>query len=384
MQEVSHHGRVVREYRELRAGITQEELARRVGRSRRTIVTIEQSARIPDVKLRRTLALALEIPPHLLGVQELSLAGSVVLTPVDVSFDAASKSLSRMVVDTFTSNLRMRFDLYYMGSALGADRGLNTHIEDLSRLVQKSSVRDRSMLLILLSHNYQLKGLIARDQLDYEVADQCFKQASLLAQEGECAELDALSMARRANMYVWRKELDIADHLYEAAREISRRSSPALRAYLATAHAEAQGMLKNADCLKSLTAARDLFRRVDPEDDPLLLLYTTRPSERAISDGWANCHTLLGKPRAALEYYDELEQRLDLTMMRMRARLYIQYARALYVSKDMSCCFYAVEGLRLAKMVGSQYNIRQVKDLAAELAGRFPRDERVRELLQEL
>ena len=240
------------------------------------------------------------------------------------------------------------------------------------------------MLLVLLSHNYQLKGLIARDQLDYAVAEQCFKQASLLAQEAECAELDALSMARRANMYVWRKELDVADHLYEAAREISRRSPPTLRAYLATAHAEVEGMLKNEECLRSLATARDLVRRVDPEDDPLLLLCSTRSSERAISDGWAQCHTFLGRPSVALDYYDEIEQRLDLTMMRMRARLYIQYARALYVSKDMSCCFYATEGLRLAKMVGSQYNIRQARDLATELSAQFPRDERVGELLREL
>ena len=56
MQEASHHGHVIREYRESKAGITQDELARQVGKSRRTIVSIEQSACINDLKLRRTLA----------------------------------------------------------------------------------------------------------------------------------------------------------------------------------------------------------------------------------------------------------------------------------------------------------------------------------------
>jgi hypothetical protein len=92
-----------------------------------------------------------------------------------------------------------------------------------------------------LNHNYQLKGMIARDQLDYVTAEYCFKQASLLAQEAECAELHALSMARQALAELWQYRFDSAVQLYEIARDISKRSSAALRAYLAAAHAEAQG-----------------------------------------------------------------------------------------------------------------------------------------------
>jgi DNA-binding XRE family transcriptional regulator/tetratricopeptide (TPR) repeat protein len=382
MQEASHHGQTVREYRESRVGITQEELARRIGRSRRTVVALEQSARIADVKLRRTLVWALDIPPHLLGIGELSLPRTV-LTPVEIPVDVEAKNLSRVVLETFTENLRMRYDLYYL-SSVAADQGLNKHIGDLHKLLKKSSSRDRGAFLILLSQNYQLKGLIARDQLDYEEAERCLKQASLLAQEAECAELDALAMGRRAVLYIWRNELDVASRLYETAREISRRAAPALRAYLATGHAEAQGMLQDQSCLDSLTDARNLFRRVDPEDDPLLLLRSTRCSERSITDGWFQCHVLLGKPEVALDYFDNLERRLDVTMARMRARLYVQYAKALYVSRDMSSCFYATEGLRLALSAGSRYNIQQVKDLAAELVVKFPKDDRVKDLLREL
>ena len=50
-------------------------------------------------------------------------------------------------------------------------------------------------------------------------------------------------------------------------------------------------------------------------------------------------------------------------------------------SKDMSCCFYATEGLKLARSVGSQYNVRRVKKLASKLRSQFPGDERVKELL---
>ena len=50
----------------------------------------------------------------------------------------------------------------------------------------------------------------------------------------------------------------------------------------------------------------------------------------------------------------------------------------------MSCCFYATEGLKLARSVGSQYNVRRVKKLASRLSSRFPGDERVAELLKAL
>lgn len=381
MQEALHHGRVVREYRE-QLGLTQDELAQRIGRSRRTIITLEQVAQINDHKLRRTLALLLHIPLQLLGLAETALPEAVALTPVEETPYEAARNLSRMIFETLTDNLRMRIDLYYMGSATAADRGLNAHIDELTRLTPRSSIKDRRSLLILLSHNYQLKGMIARDQLDYEVAEHCFKEATLLAQEAECPELDALTMARRAVMCIWQERLDIANSLYEAAREITRRSSPALRAYLATGHAEVQGMLGNTDSLFSLTEARTMLGRVDPEDDTLLLLHSTRCSEQSINDGWAQAHTLLGKPETALECYDRLEKKLDLRMTRMRARLYRQYAEALYVNKDLSCCFYAAEGLKLARSVGSQYNIWRVKSLALKLKAHAANDARVKELLQ--
>ncbi len=51
--------------------------------------------------------------------------------------------------------------------------------------------------------------------------------------------------------------------------------------------------------------------------------------------------TFIGKPEVAIESYERSEKLLDLSMTRMRVRLYIQYAEALFVARDMSCCFYA-------------------------------------------
>lgn len=384
MHEASHHGQMVRQYRESRVGIAQEELAQRVGKSRRTIVSIEQTARIDDLKLRRTLAWALKIPPELLGLTEVVLPDIPVLTPIEEAPSQNGKSLSRMVLETFADNLRMRLDLYYLGSALAADRGLKGHIEELKQLISRGSMRDRRQLLVLLSHNYQLEGIIARDQLDYATAETCFSQASLLAQEAECSELSALVIARHAVMYTWQKRLHEADQLYETAREISRRSPPGLRAYLAAGHAEVQGLLSDSSCLRSLADARDFLRCFDADDDLLILLRSTRCSEQSVSDGWLQYQTLLGKPEIAVESYERSERLLNLGMIRKSARLYIQHAEALFASRDLSCCFYAQEGLKIARAVGSQYNIWRVKELAAKLRSPFPKDRRVKELLQAL
>jgi hypothetical protein len=56
----------------------------------------------------------------------------------------------------------------------------------------------------------------------------------------------------------------------------------------------------------------------------------------------------------------KLEKLLDLCMICKSARLYIQYAEALFVSRDLSCCFCAIEGLKIARSVGSKYNIWRV------------------------
>src|SRR5579864_1227946 len=143
MQEASHHGQIVRQYRELRAGITQEELARRIGKSRRTVVNIEQAARIRDLRLGRTLVWALKIPPELLGLEEVVLPDVPVLTPVIETPAPTEKKLGRLVIETFTDNLRMRFDLYYLGHTLSSGIGLNEHIGELTQLLRKGSLRDR-------------------------------------------------------------------------------------------------------------------------------------------------------------------------------------------------------------------------------------------------
>ena len=115
MLEATHHGQLIKEYRELKAGITQAELARLIGRSRRTIITIEQTACISDIRLRRTLAWALQIPPQLLGLRELVFPESVRLYPLEPPPTSVSKNLSRVLFETFDDYLRMRLDLYYHG-----------------------------------------------------------------------------------------------------------------------------------------------------------------------------------------------------------------------------------------------------------------------------
>ncbi|MBV9689646.1 MAG: hypothetical protein JO202_08030 [Ktedonobacteraceae bacterium] len=382
MRNVSHHGKIVQAYRASRLGISQEELGKRVGKSRRTIVTIEQMAYIDEVRLRRTLAWALQIPPELLDLPDDTLPQVPIFHPLETPSVAQSEHLSRTVFDTFTDNLRMRFHLYYLGSSLSAAEYLESHIEMLTQRAHASRAKDLPSFLRLLSHNYQLKGLIARDQLGYEEAEQSFQQASLFAQQAECAALAALAMGRQAVLYVMQGRDPDAGLLYETAREMTKHSPVALRAYLAIGHAEAQGKLGDEKCLLSLTEARSLTQRIDTEDDDLLLFHSTRCSDRAVEDCWAQCHAFIGKPVIAIEHYDKLERKLDLSMTRMRARLGIQYAEALYAAKDLSCCFYITEGVKLAQTTHSCYNLHRAMALAHKMRSQHPHDSRVKDMFK--
>lgn len=244
--------------------------------------------------------------------------------------------------------------------------------------------------------------MITRDQLQLAAAEKCFREASLLAQQGESTELNALAIGRLAGVHLIQcrltqsnqnqskaerqkqRHLNEALKLYEVAREISKHSPAVLRAYLAIGYAEVQGMLSDTNCLTSLSEARRLMSEVDHEDDELLLSHSTRCTERAIQDCWSQCHALIGKTTNAIEYYEKLEEKLDLNMTRMRARLSIQYAEALYASKDLSCCFYLSEGWKLACSTQSLYNIRRSEVLAFKIAQNHPHDMRVKDLLQTL
>lgn len=382
MHEVPHQGKIIQTYRSQQEGLSQEELGQRIGRSRRTIVTLEQSAYIPDVRLRRTLAWVLHIPHGLLDLQEETVANIPLFHPIEELPTKEAKPLSRAFFETFTENLRMRLNLYYLGSATAADENLNTHLKRLAQIVKTCQPKDLHHLLALLSHNYQVKGLIARDQLDFVVAEQCFQQASLFAQQGNNCHLNALAMGRLAVVRLQQKHMNQALELYEIARDISKRSPASLRAYLAIGHAEVQGKLGDKNCLKTLAEARALAGHIDPEDDDFLLLHSTRCSERSVDDCWAQCHAFIGMPMNALDHYDRLQKTLDLNMTRMRARIAIQYAEALYVDKDLSCCFYLTEGWNLAHATHSKSNSYRARDLALKLIQSHPQDSRVQDLLQ--
>ncbi|WP_376794424.1 hypothetical protein [Thermogemmatispora sp.] len=285
-----------------------------------------------------------------------------------------------MVISTLLDNVRMRFDLYYFTNSHSAAEGLREQQQTLTMLARKGTARDRRLLLLLLSHLYRLEGLIARDDLNYPMAETCFQQASLLAQEAECPELDALSLACRAVLFVRQQQATIALQCYEAACAIARRSSPALKAYLAIGAAEAQSMLRETSCLRTLEQAHRWLRQMDPADDPLLLYRSTRCSEQTLLDCSLMCQAALGRYEPALDYYSDIDQRIDLSMPRRKARLLIQCAKLLYQNRDMSCCFYATEGFRIAKRIDSHYNMQQARELATVLKARLPADPRVQEL----
>jgi transcriptional regulator with XRE-family HTH domain len=379
--ESIHQGQVIQAYRRLR-GLTQEELARRLGRSRRTIVSLEQQRTIPNIRLRRALALVLTVPPQLLDLNEQPLAAWSVAPSLSPLPTTPGLPLGEMEMRMLLDQVRLRFDVYYFTNARYAAEGLREQREYVENLLKQRSAHDRKILLIILSHLYMLDGMIARDALDYPTAEFCFQYASLVAQEASSPELEALALACRAVLFVRQRRETVALQCYDAARAMTRHASPALKAYLAIGTAEAQSLLKDEACFRTLEQAHRWLRLIDPADDPLLLYRSTRCSKQTLTDCWMACQAALGHSEPALEYYSDIESQEDPAMPRRQARMLIQCARLLYQNRDMSCCFYATEGFRRAKAIESYYNTQQVRDLALTLKARFPQDHRVQELIE--
>lgn len=137
MRATNHHGKLIQKYRESQLGISQEELGRRIGKSRRTIVKLEQQDFIEDIRLRRTLAWTLQIPPQCLDLSESTLIQVPTYYPLAETGRLGEANLGEL--ETFLDNLRMRLDLYYLGSTLAADKNLDAHIQRLTQFAFTTS-----------------------------------------------------------------------------------------------------------------------------------------------------------------------------------------------------------------------------------------------------
>ena len=131
----------------------------------------------------------------------------------------------------FENDLATRWDLYYTGGPVRAERGLDLSIREiakLARLAEGAGWHQRA--LRLLTMGYQLQTCIRRDMMKYDQAHLAYQRAFHVAQELEEPELIASALAREGVTLIQQeKPKEAIIYLDGALNLIDGRNFPTLK-----------------------------------------------------------------------------------------------------------------------------------------------------------
>ncbi len=359
-EAIGHHGKIVKYYRcavmNQPRGWTQEQLAEAMSVSTRWVQEIEKMEYIQDINRRKALAIILGIPAALLNIdrlERLSERSTIQLQP------ATLKDLE--------DGVRSRWHLYHSSSNQITEEGLLEQIEILEQLADTGAINEKHIARIL-SQNYQLAGILARDDFKYSRAKKYLRDALIFAKEAGSPDLIAASVARLALVLLRQGREDDALLMYYEAADLSKTAQSVVRGYIYSGLAEAlarKGL--RDDCYRTLDIAEKLFnqaRNISSEDDLAFIYLTTQ----SLQDKRGECYVLSGQPWKGIEYLQLAEKLLDGSSPRNHCRLLLQQAEAFLAAGEPDICVeYTIEGLQIARTLGSAGNINWASEIHAKL-----------------
>ncbi len=267
----------------------------------------------------------------------------------------------------FENDLATRWDLYYTGGPVRAERGLDLSIREiakLARLAEGAGWHQRA--LRLLTMGYQLQTCIRRDMMKYDQAHLAYQRAFHVAQELEEPELIASALAREGVTLIQQeKPKEAIIYLDGALNLIDGRNFPTLKGHVFQALAEAYAKAKQSQaCWQSMGQAEQILAHQEQTQEQSLVRFNA--ASFAAQKG-VNA-VLLGDYERAVELIDESLRTYDPALIRGRARLIAQKAEALYGDGlvDASVAT-AEEAWALANSVGANKTIARVKILHTTL-----------------
>ncbi len=321
---------------------------------------------IQDINRRKALAIVLGIPAALLNIdtlEKLSERSIGLLKPV--------------MLKGFEDSIQSRWQLYYSSSNQATREGLIDQIEMLEQLADIGGVDERRLARILSQH-YQLAGNLARDDFKYRRARNYLRDALDFAREAQSPDLIATSVTRHAVVLLRQQREDDALRLCYEARDLASSAQPIVRGYIYSVLAESlarQGL--QDECYRSLDLAEKFFERArgsSLEDD----LAFVRLTVQSLQDKRGECYVLSGQPWKGIEYLQVAEKLLDRNLQRDYCRLLFQQAEAFLAAGEPDICVeYAIEGLQLARTIGSPGNINWASEIHEKLLASSWRNEPV-------
>lgn len=358
-EAIGHHGNIVKYYRRFvinqPRGWTQEQLAEAMSVSVRWVQEIEKMEYIQDIHRRKALAIILGIPAALLNIEKLERLS-----------EQSTLSLHPAMLNSLRNDIQSRWQTYYSSSNQITEEGLLEQIEILEQLADDEK-GDTKKIACLLSQSYQLAGTLARDDFKYSRAKKYFRDALHFARTAQSPDLISSSIARHALVLLRQGRIDDALLMYSEAVDQAKKAQPIVRSYINSGLAEvlARKGLRD-DCYRRLDLAESFInaRDISPSDD-LAFVHLTIQS---LQDKRGECYVLSGQPRKGIEYLQTAERFLDRTLSRVHCRLLLQQSEAfLAAGEPDTCVAYAIEGLQLARMLGSAGNINWASEIHDKL-----------------
>jgi tetratricopeptide (TPR) repeat protein len=324
--------------------------------STRWVQEIERTEYIHDINRRKALAIVLGIPAALLDIEKLERLS-----------ERSTLQLKPAMLNDLEDGMRSRWQTYYSSSNHITEEGLLEQIEILEQLADDGK-GDIKRIARLLSQSYQLAGTLARDDFKYSRAKKYFRDALDFAKDAQSPDLISTSVARHALVLLRQERKDEALLTYHEAVDLAKNAHPLVRAYIHSGFAEAQARkgLRD-DCHRTLDFAEKLLNKagdVSLEDD----LAFVRLTIQSFQDDRGECYVLSGQPLKGIAYLEAAEKLLDRALSRNHCRLRMQQAEAFLAAKEPDACVeYAIEGLQIARTLGSAGNINWASEIHDKL-----------------
>ena len=340
-------------------------MAEELGVSLRTVQRMEQQPVIRSVKRRELLVQLLGIPAVLIGLegeQQQTRKTDFMLNDDPMSF--------------LEDELVTHWEVYHIGGTLRAVRSFDRWMNEtayFARSAQGTPWHGRAQSVLAMS--YQLQGNITRDMTQYALAHKAYQKALRVARELDDRELVATALLREGFVFFHEdRPLETIEYLQAALNQIKDHGFPRLRRQILGALSEAQAKARlSSDCWRTVDVLESVLQQQGRSRERTSFLFRAIPiiEQKAINAA------LLGDYHRALALIDKSLVTYDPTVVRAHAKLIAQKAEIYYHLGEIDYCVTtAKEALALARSVGSEKRIAQVRNLHTTLVGSKWRNER--------
>jgi hypothetical protein len=238
--------------------------------------------------------------------------------------------------------------------AVGLFEDLNRHLQRVTAFRHAPMTgANRQRLASVAGDVATLMGWQSLDTGRTASAWKYFRRAADAAREAENPALQAFAMAEAAYIPLLAGNHRAALPLLLEARDLAAPvGSPALRAWLCGAEAEAHAVADNADaCLRALDCAEATLDGAQPDETPRWVAHF----DRSHLVRWqGQCLVQLARPAAAQPVLQEAVRSVDLSFVRARASMLVDLAASFLQQGEIEeGCRIATQALTLARSTRS-------------------------------